>query len=364
MLQVANHSPFSASLSVFPDVNGVETAFAVVKATFNFGPDFPDGPVLAQPPLPLLATDVFWGDPITSSLRAVGEFGLLKPSTDILLVGRAYAPHADTRVADISLRVGPVMQAARVFGNRHWEKVDEQWRPSAPEPWTTMPLRWELAWGGVAPQEPGDEGEPVVDLRNPIGRGLCGRHGPVEGQPLPNFEDPSALIQAPEDRPVPMGFGAITPTWMPRRAYAGTYDDAWLKGRAPYLPKDFDPRFFQVAPPALIAPSFLQGGEPVVLQGFMPNGPLSFALPQCGLSLEFEFDGADVPGTPQMEMLLFEPDAKRFQMLWRAALPVDKKLLKLTQLTVRSSVYEKDGSLAKPLSGLNGMPRAYAAMED
>lgn len=360
MLQVANHSPFSASLSVFPDVHGVETAYAVVKASFNFSTE---GPVLAQPQLPLLATDVFWGDPTTSSLRAVGEFALLKPATDILLVGRAIAPQPDTRVADVGLRVGPVTHIVRVFGNRHWQKAGEQWRPSAPEPWERMPLRWELSWGGVAPQAPGDDGAPEVELRNPIGRGLPGRHGPVEGQPLPNFEDPRALIQRPEDRPKPVGFGPITPTWMPRRAYAGTYDEAWTTGRAPYLPQDFDPRFFQVAPPALIAPGFLQGGEPVELHGFTEGGPLRFALPQCGLSIGFEFDGAEVPGTPQMEMVLFEPDAGRFQMLWRAALPVDKKLLKLTQLIVRSSEYEKDGSPAKPLRGLNSMPRAYAAAE-
>lgn len=361
MLQVANHSPFTASLSVFPDVNGVETAYAVVKATFNWSPD---GPVLAQAQLPLLAADVFWGDPTTSSLRAVGEFALLKPATDVLLVGGAYAQHPDTRVADVSLRVGPVRQVVRVFGNRHWDKAGGQWRPSAPEPWERMPLRWELAWGGVAPKDAAKHGdEPEVALRNPIGCGMVGRRGPTQGQPLPNFEDPQALIQRPEDRPVPMGFGPITPTWMPRRAYAGTYDDAWVKSRAPYLPKDFDPRFFQVAPPGLIAPGFLQGGEPVELHGFMAGEPLRFALPQCGLSIDFEFDGAEVPATPQMEMVLFEPDAGRFQMLWRAALPVDKKLLKLSQLIVRSSVYEKDGSFIKPLSGLNSMPRAYAVAE-
>ena len=46
-----------------------------------------------------------------------------------------------------------------------------------------------------------------------------------------------------------------------------------------------------------------------------------------------------MPRPAQLELLLFEPDAGRFQMLWRAALPVDKKLLKLRTLTVSSSAY-------------------------
>jgi hypothetical protein len=356
MLQVANHTPFSAALSVFPDPAGVETAYAVVKATFRLGAE---GPVLAAPQLPLLAADVFWGDPVTTSLRAAGEFALLKPATDVLLVGRAIAPAPDTRVADVSLRVGPVARTVRVFGNRHWEKSGGHWRPSAPQAWERMPLRWELAWGGIAPQT--DDEVPEHEPRNPVGRGIVGRDGvPAEGEPLPNLEDPQALLAEPTDRPTPACFGPVAPTWLPRRQYAGTYDDAWVKGRAPYLPLDFDARYFHVAPPALIAPGFLQGGEPVTMAGFALGAPIRFDLPRCGLDVEFDFDGAAVPGTPQMEMVFFEPDLGRFQMLWRVALAVDKRLLKLKTLTVRSHVYERDGSPARPLRTLGNLPPAYA----
>lgn len=352
MLQVVNHTPFVATLSVFPDPAGVESAYAVVKATFAFGPA---GPELAEKQAPLLAADVFWGDPMQTSLRAVGEFALLKPATDVLLVGRAIAPAPDTRVADVSLRVGPVARTVRVFGDRHWEKSGGKWRLSAPQPWERMPLRWELAWGGVAPQA-GDE-VPEHEPRNPVGRGIVGRDGvPAEGQMLPNLEDPQALLNDPKDRPTPACFAPIAPTWLPRRSHAGTYDDAWVRKRAPYLPLDFDARFFNVAPAELIAPGFLQGGEPVELAGFTAGAPIRFELPQCGLELEFEFNGAALPVTPQLEMVLFEPDAGRFQMLWRAVLAVDKKLLKLKQVSVRSSAFAKGG----PLGTLNKLPPAYA----
>jgi hypothetical protein len=358
MLQVANHTPFIASLSVFPDPDGVETAYAVVKATFRIGAEEPE---LAKPQVPLLATDVFWGDPTKTSLRAVGEFALLKPATDVLLIGRAIAPAPDTRVADVSLSVGPVSRTVRVFGDRHWQKSGNKWQPSAPQPWERMPLRWELAFGGIA-LALGDE-VPDHEPRNPVGRGLVARDTePSENQPLPNLEDPQSPISDPHDRPTPACFAPIAPTWFPRRPFAGTYDDAWIKGRAPYLPKDFDTHYFQVAPKELIAPGFLQGGEPVRLAGFSAGEPLSFELPDCGLALEFDFDGAPVPQPPQLEMVLFEPDMGRFQMLWRAGLAVDKKLLKLKQIAVRSSVYQKDGSRVHPLSGLGSMPPAYAGV--
>jgi hypothetical protein len=223
-----------------------------------------------------------------------------------------------------------------------------------------MPLRWELAFGGIAPAT-GDE-PPEHEPRNPVGRGLVARKAhPVEGQLLPNLEDPQGPLQDPHDRPAPACFAPVAPTWIPRRSYAGTYDEAWVRGRAPYLPLDFDPRYFQVAPPELTAPGFLQGGEPITLAGFTPGASVRFELPRCGLELEFDFDGSRLPRPPQMEMVLFEPDLGRFQMLWRAALAVDKKLLKLRQLVVRSSVFERDGSPAKPLGRLGTMPAAYAA---
>lgn len=356
MLQVVNHTPFSASLSVFPDPAGVETAYAIVKATFLIARD---GPVLAPQQAPLLATDVFWGDPTRSSLRAAGEFALLKPGTDVLLVGRAIAPRPGTRVADVSVSVGPVSRTVRVFGDRHWQRTLGTWGASAPQVWERMPLRWELAYGGMAPAQ-GNE-VPDHEPRNPVGRGLVGRRqAPEDRQPLPNLEDPAKLLSSPHDRPTPACFAPVAPAWQPRRSFAGTYDEAWIKGRAPYLPTNFDTRFFHVAPPELIVPGHLQGNEPVRLAGFSLGEPISFELPLCGLDVEFDFDGGKQPQAPKLETLLFEPDAGRFQMLWRCALAVDKKLLKLKQITVRSSVFEKDGSPARPLRSLGSMPRAYA----
>lgn len=358
MLQIVNHTPFSASLSVFPDTAGVESAYAVVKATFRFGAD---GVELAARQAQLLAADVYWGDPARSSLRAAGEFALPKQATDVLLIGHAVAPAPGVRVVDVRLRVGPVLRTVRVFGDRHWEKRGGQWRPSAPQPWDRMPLRWEHAWGGMA--EPDGDAPPDHEPRNPVGRGwVAHKSAPTDRQVLPNLEDPQALLSDPGQRPPPACFAPVAPTWLPRRSHAGTYDEAWVRGRAPYLPLDFDARYFQVAPPELIAPGLLQGDEPVELAGFSADGPLRFDLPPCGLELGFDFDGQARPVPARLEMVLIEPDIGRLQLLWRAGLAVDKKLLKLRQVTVRSRVYERDGSPASPLGALGRLPSAYAGV--
>jgi len=360
MLQVDNQTPFAAALSVFPDVQGVESAYLVVKATFAFTAE---APALAPAQAPLLAADVFWGDPLQSSLRAAGEFALPKPATDVLLSGRAVAPAPGTRVAEVSLRVGPVFKSVRVFGERRWERHGNRWQPGQPATWERMPLRWELAFGGVL--RPRGEPDAAVhdwEPRNPVGRGLVDPDAAPAGEPplMPNLEDPSAPIQSGADRPAPACFAPIAPTWMPRRAFAGTYDEAWTRSRAPYLPEDFDPRYFQLAPAGLIAPGYLQGGEPVELRGFTLDEPLRFELPRLTLDANFDFDGKPRSRPLHLETVLFEPDAGRLQMLWRAGLAVDKKLLKLRTVKLRCAEYGKDGRPQAPLASSRSLPAQYA----
>jgi hypothetical protein len=365
MLQVDNQTPFAASLSVFPDVHGIESAYLVVKATFGLTAQ---APRLADAQVPLLATDAYWGDPTTTSLRAAGEFALPKPATDVLLIGRAIAPAANTRVAEVSLRVGPITKTVRVFGDRQWQRRSGRWQPSEPAPWERMPLRWELAFGGAVREPGAGPDAPVRDWepRNPVGRGLIDLEAAGRGEPLllPNLEDPAAPISSDSDRPAPACFAPIAPTWIPRRTYAGTYDEAWTKSRAPYLPADFDARYFQLAHADLIAPGYLEGGEAVELRGFTQGEPLRFDLPALTLDATFDFDGRPRSRPLNLESVLFEPDAGRLQMLWRAGLAVDKKLLKLRAVKLRCAQYGKDGRPPVPLAGVagaRGMPSQYAA---
>jgi hypothetical protein len=339
MLQVENRTPFTASLAVFSDPRGVETVYLVIKAAFDLGPGLPTP---TRKPLPLLAGDVYWGDPASSGIRAAGELTLAKPSTDITVLGHAVAPNQSARAMEVSLRAGPLNSVMRINGRRQWQKSGVGWAPSDPQPFERMPLRWENAYGGfeVAP-----EGEPPkeFEVRNLAGCGFVGkseRDRDLSGRPLPCIEDPNQLIRSPQDRPIPVGWAPIAPFWSPRRDYAGTYDDAWQTRRAPYLPLDFDPRFFQTAPAVLVTPQPLVGGESVELRGCRPGGEvLAFQLPLCSFNVDFDFRGNTVNRPPMLDAVIIEPDQPRLQLVYRSALAVDKHVLKMRSVRVDCDEY-------------------------
>jgi hypothetical protein len=339
MLQLNNRTPFACTMGLFPNPDGVDCAYGVLKATFELrqGKIAPAG---QQPPP--LATDQYWGDPLKTSIRLPSEVTLSRPGTDVLLIGQAHAPHGQVPQMDVALRVGPVHKTIRVFGNRVWRAGLLGHKASEPEPFATMPLRYEHAFGGTDP-EPKDEKKIDYEPRNPIGRGLVARGSRrnAEGIPLPNLEDPANLIRSTSDRPAPACFAPVAPHWEPRKSYAGTYDQAWTKKRAPYLPKDFDPRFLQSAPADLMAAKYLQGGEPVEIVGASPKGPIQFALPVCSMEMIFHLDGKAQVHVPMLEMIVFEPEADRFWMVWRACQAVDKKMLRLSELEVVCAEYSR-----------------------
>jgi hypothetical protein len=75
-------------------------------------------------------------------------------------------------------------------------------------------------------------------------------------------------------------FGPVRPDAKPRKGYAGTYDQSWAENRMPLLPRDFDPRFHQVAPPGQIAKGYLHGDERVRLNNLYEDGKtIEFRLP-------------------------------------------------------------------------------------
>jgi hypothetical protein len=334
MLQVENQTPFVANLAVFPNLAGVETLYGAVKATFDLSSGKPR---LAPKQAPFLATDVYWGDPVKTSLRAAGEIVLSKPATDVLLCGRAVAASPAEKM-DVSLRVGPVAKSLRVFGNRRWIRRDKEWGISDSEPFERMPLRWELAFGGTGRIVEGKP--PEHEPRNPVGRGFIASYDDqIQDVPLPNLEDPSQPIASPYDRPAPVCFCPVAPVWMPRRAYAGTYDETWKRTRAPFLPLDFDPRYLNVAPPDLGAADWLVGGEDVEIAGCTAGGPMRFRLPIATLALQWDFDGRTIDGAVKLDTVLIEPDQARLQMIWRSELAVDKKLLRMRRMSVTCAEY-------------------------
>ncbi len=327
MLQFKNTTPFQGTIYLIPDAEGIDTIFAVVKATLVLGERLS----IAEKQLPVTLADEYHGEPGKTSIKNPSNVSLTKPATDVLLLGTAYAPrgHPTTQM-DVSLTAGPLRKTVRVLGDRVWERRAVVASISSPAPFETMPLVWERAFGGM--DHKGTELR--AEVRNPVGTGYHAKDGdkPIDGLRLPNLEDPADLVTSVKLHPPPACFAPICGHWEPRLSYAGTYDARWQQERAPYLPKDFDPRFFQLAPPGLAAPGYLQAAEWIQVQGATPSGLLRFQLPPARIEVTFVLDGAPQPVPANLDTVLIEPDENRVVLVWRAALRCDKKALRVNEI--------------------------------
>jgi hypothetical protein len=324
VLQLVNETPFKATMAVLPDRAGIDTLYVVVKATVTLQPRI----ALAPEQLPPVMADEYYGDPASTSLKAVSDLHIGKPGTDVLITGHARSPRPATEMT-VLVSVAERQTSLRVLGDRVWRGDGTA---TAPEPFTEMPLVWERTYGG---RHASGERE-LAEERNPVGCGFLGERDPaeLEGSPAPNLLDPKAPQERLGDAAAPACFAPSAGAWLPRREFAGTYDAAWQRSRAPYLPDDFDPRFLQCATGELCFERFLEGGEPVRITGMTLEGPIEFAIPTVRPQIEVVVAGS--PDTPraELETLWIEPDENRALLTWRAQLGVDRKALRVEKVTI------------------------------
>jgi hypothetical protein len=197
-----------------------------------------------------------------------------------------------------------------------------------------MPLIYERAFGGSdhTHEKPKRQGS---ECRNPVGIGYHKHRdrNAITGTPLPNLEHPDHLIRDWSDTPPPVGLGSVGRGWQPRIGYAGTYDERWKQERFPFLPDDFDDRYFQSAPTDQQLPS-LEGGEPVRCTNTNPGGLFEFTVPKLHIPLVFRFGNREVTGEPRLDTVVIEPDERRVQLVWRASVVVGRKLTALREVVV------------------------------
>jgi hypothetical protein len=302
-----------------------------VKCSFDISPDGETSIAPQQPPV--AQAPVFIDESaLQPSLLYEMDLVRTKQTTDVLLIGHAHAPGGvPVTQIDVGMRVGPVAKRLRVTGDRVWLGGS----PSEPEPFSTMPLVWERAYGGVDPWTR-DAPNPQFDVRNPVGTGFALEAAHAEGMRLPNIEYPDQCVRTWNDRPEPAGFGPLCNHWQPRAGFAGTYDEAWQRDRLPLLPADFDDRHFQCAPVDQQAPRFLVGDEPVLMVHLAPQPEIRFTLPRVLLGLETFFsDGTQMlHERPQLHTVILEPAVMRVSLVWHSALPCHPKVHKLLKTRI------------------------------
>ncbi len=241
------------------------------------------------------------------SLRYASDFALFKPHADILLAASAYAPGgAPVQALTAQLGVGPWRKGVAVIGDRHWRGM----RQSDPLPFTSMPLRWEFAFGG-----PGNRDNPLG-----IGQG---------GDRLPNLERAGDLVTTPRSRPIPACYAPVAMEWEERRRKLGTYRGDYLATRWPGFPVDFDWSWFNSAPLDQQVKGYLRGDEQLLLEHLHPqHARVESRLPSTHPRLFVQRrDQAAVEVALVCDTLWIDAEALLAVQVWRGLCPVADETL-------------------------------------
>ena len=310
----------------------------VVKATFDVQTD--GSCRLSPEQLPVLRMGEPSGERGRSSLVYDADLSGVKPCTDVLLRGSAWAPKGGRAGAvDVKMMVGTIDKRLRVFGERYWDHgLVGGATISSPKAFESMPITYERAYGGWD-RSATDPLDHRMESRNPVGTGYALRAENCIGKHLPNVEHPNHLIESWSDRPSPAGLNAIDCSWSPRRELAGTYDANWQQTRFPLWAEDFDEHYNNSAPMDQQVNGFLSGGEPVELINLSPDGALAFNLPRIYLAFRTRFGSERVEHDGQLCTVILEPDASRVIMTWQSSLVCNHRMDELDETVIRETSY-------------------------
>jgi hypothetical protein len=328
-----------------------QTIFAVlVKRGYRIVDGEPLGP--HEETAPLRRGDVYYdpGDPETCTVLYEDELAPYKPAIDVVVIGQAYAPQGrPVQEMTAGVEVAGHQKVLRVIGDRM-----ASYRPGAvpivtdPIPFTTMPLRYELAYGGTDWTSRPDR--PFHYPRNPLGRGLAVLNIPetIEGLRMPNIEAPNDLLtperivledeRAWNRQPLSQGFGWFQKTWYPRCSFVGAMPGHVTAGetmreeslglvpngqldlaRQFRLPS-FDVRFNNGASLGLAFPS-VPPRALIRLARLTPEGLLSFRLPDTWPSIMLDIGlGENVLPTALHTVAIYVEE-RRVDLIWRGAHP-------------------------------------------
>ena len=334
-MELINATRMTAGYNMGLEPSGRELLVVVIKGTFVL-PKPGEQVCLHDEQLPLIMADTFTGVPGFSAPVYEIDFAPRKHACDVLLVGHVRAPEGRqvTRLR-AGLRVGSMEKTFDVVGDRVWQAGLTGISASAPQPFTDMPISYDRAFGG-ADRNSEDEREHDAYLPNPVGRGWYKhlKNAWVDGKPLPNTEEVGKSVGFPSDKYRPVALGPLGRGWPQRARYAGTYDQQWLDDVFPFLPKDFDERYYQAAPEDQQV-SMPKGPMEVVLSGFTADGVRQFVLPHFEAPVHvFPKRGEREDLLARLDTIAFEPDEGRFTMSWRVARSLRHSIHELREVVI------------------------------
>lgn len=350
-MHVDNPTRLAAGYTLGMEPSGREFLVLMVKGTYDFPETDGDTCRLSEAQVPLILADEHFGEAGHSAVRFEADVAQRKRRCDVLLDACAHAPGGrPAERVTIGVNIGGWHKVFDAVGHRSWLDGVVQPRATRPQPFRRLPISYDVAFGGCDTLDD-SEALPAAYLDNPVGRGwhLARNRSRLDGAALPNTEETGVPVSLPWGDYRPMSFGPVGRGWPQRLRHAGTYDDKWLAETFPFLPADFDIRYFQAAPEDQQI-GFPAGGELVQLKNLTPSGRAAFRLPKIELPVVFaRRRGGDVTGKAEVDTITIEPEARRLSLVWRANLTLERDIFEVSEAIVgpRSRAFWRARRLGK-----------------
>lgn len=342
MWETTNRTPFAVHGYPVRDARGCEHWGLAVRGTFTL-PPVNGAPVrLAEVQPPVSLVPEFHDD--GEELLADPDFTPFRPACDVTLIGTAHPPEgAAVRRFPVSLTAGTATKTIDCYGPRRWR---QGWFGGTLEldgMAEAVPLSWRQTTGGAdltpdARRDVHADGAPAPRLHNlnPIGAGWVSNPRRIpsgKAVKLPPLAATGLDPGTPPKNHRPVGFGAVPGHWPGRAPLAGTFDARWEADRHPLLPTDFDPRFWQAAPPDQVVD--LRGGEPIEVTGVHPEGPIAFRLPQILLDARTRIGAERIDSRMQLIAVTINTNMNSLTLTWAAAIPCPGRDTAVAGSTIR-----------------------------
>lgn len=331
----------------------------------------------AHPAGELCVADAYEAELNASSVKAESDLAAFKPRCNVVVRATAHAPGgAAAQRWPVRLRAtvardggaaAVIDKSLTVCGPRWFVRDGAGWSLTEPREATSVPVRWEKAFGGRSTVRDA-EGKTLLDevcFTNPVGCGwMEKRHVEAlerasqslpEHLPAPQVEDPRSPVRAlvvaqhregiADARGVaeaaadygatPAGLSWVGRPWTPRIQHAGTYDDAWLRDRHPFLPPDFSFAYWNGAPADQQIDHPPPGLQVELWNLCEGSGYVSFALPPHRAFVTAIVRGLPVPVPAVIDTVIVDAEAMTVACVWRVLVP---RMLGATKLEGRFEV--------------------------